>query len=124
MNTKKISFIKKSAEKLGMPIAFFGESSGARMPDIMGAKGMSQAGQDNTQYIRTRRVPWVSAILGPCYGSSAWYSVLSDFVVMRRGSVLAVSSPKVLSLATNETIDPEELGGWEMHSQITALQTE
>ena len=71
MNTKKISFIKKSAEKLGMPIAFFGESSGARMPDIMGAKGMSQAGQDNTQYIRTRRAPWVSAILGPCYGSSA-----------------------------------------------------
>ena len=121
MNTKKISFIKKSAEKLGLPIVFFGESSGARMPDIMGAKGMSQAGQDNTQYIRTRKVPWVSAILGPCYGSSAWYSVLSDFVVMRRGSVLAVSSPKVLSLATNETIDPEELGGWEMHSQITGI---
>ena len=36
---------------------------------------------------------------------------------MRRGSVLAVSSPKVLSLLTNEKIDPEELGGWEMHGQ-------
>ena len=40
---------------------------------------------------------------------------------MRRGSVLAVSSPKVLSLATNEKIDPEELGGWEMHSQVTGI---
>ena len=57
--SKKISFIKKSAEKLGLPIVFFGESSGARMPDIMGAKGMSQAGQDNTQYIRTRNLKYI-----------------------------------------------------------------
>ncbi len=57
----------------------------------------------------------------PSLDDSAWYSVLSDFVVMRRGSVLAVSSPKVLSLATNEKIDPEELGGWEMHSQVTGI---
>ena len=62
MNTKKISFIKKSAEKLGLPIVFFGESSGARMPDIMGAKGMSQAGQDNTQYIKNKK-----STLGVCY---------------------------------------------------------
>ena len=89
MNTKNIIYKKISGKAWSSSI--FGESSGARMPDIMGAKGMSQAGQDNTQYIRTRKVPWVSAILGPCYGSSAWYSVLSDFVVMRKGSVLAVS---------------------------------
>ena len=44
---------------------------------------------------------------------------------MRRGSVLAVSSPKVSYNPTNEKIDPEELD-WlgDAWSQVTRLQIE
>ena len=120
-NAKKVAYIKRTATRSGMPIVFLGESSGARMPDTMGAESMSQGGADPEQYCRRRDTPWVSAILGPCYGSSTWYTCLSDFRVMRKGATLAVSSARVTSLAIGETVDAEELGGWRLHSEITGL---
>ena len=121
-NGKKIAQMKRVATQRGLPLIFLGESSGARMPDTMGARGMgSMLGADPTQYQRTRETPWAAAVLGFCYGSSTWYTALSDFSVMRKGAVLAVSSPQLVSLAVKEAIDPEELGGWRLHAQITGL---
>jgi acetyl-CoA carboxylase carboxyltransferase component len=78
-------------------------------------------GNDPTQYQRMRETPWVSAILGLSYGSSSWYAVLSDFNVMRKGAVLAVSSPLLASLAIREDVDPEALGGWRLHAEVTGF---
>ena len=78
-------------------------------------------GQNPNQYLRQRQTPWASATLGHSYGSSSWYAVLSDFNVMRRGAVLAVSSPLLTSLAVREAVDPEELGGWRLHAQTTGF---
>ncbi len=121
INGKKIYFIKNSATRNGMPIVFLGESSGARIPDVMGAVSMGLGGQEGEQYVRRRETPWATAVLGPCFGSSAWYAALSDFVVMRKGAELAVSSARVTSVAINEEVDPEELGGWRLHAGTTGL---
>lgn len=121
-NMKKIGHVKRVATERGMPLIFLGESSGARMPDNMGSKGMGALlGNDPSQYVRFRETPWASAVLGPCYGSSAWYTCLADFTVMRRGAVLAVASPQLASMAIGETVDPQELGGWELHAETTGL---
>lgn len=121
-NGKKIAQMKRVATQRGIPAVWLGESSGARMPDTMGAKGMgSMLGSDPTQYQRMRETPWASAALGSCFGSSAWYCVLSDFNVFRKGAILAVSSPRLCSLAINEDIDPEDLGGWRVHAEITGF---
>jgi acetyl-CoA carboxylase carboxyltransferase component len=99
-NGRKIAHMKRVATQRGMPLVFLGESSGARMPDHMGSRGMGALlGNDGLQYQRLRETPWVSATLGPSYGSSSWYAVLSDFSVMRKGAVLAVSSALLASLA-------------------------
>lgn len=121
-NSKKIGQVKRVATQRGIPIVFLGESSGARMPDTMGARGMgSMLGNDPTQYQRLRETPWAGAVLGYCYGSSTWYTCCSDFAVMRKGSILAVSSPMLVEQATNEKIDPEQLGGWQLHAETTGL---
>ncbi len=121
-NGKKIGHMKRTATARGLPIVFLGESSGARMPDTMGARGMgSMLGSDPTQYMRTRETPWAGAVLGFCYGSSTWYTALSDFTVMRKGAIMAVSSPRLVSLAVKEVIDPEDIGGWKLHSEVTGL---
>ena len=121
-NMKKIGHVKRVATQRGLPLVMFGESSGARMPDNMGARGMgTMLGNDPVQYVRHRETPWVSAILGQCYGSSAWYACLSDFVVMRRGAVMAVASPALASMAIGQKVDPEELGGTKLHSEVTGL---
>ncbi|MGA0796652.1 MAG: carboxyl transferase domain-containing protein, partial [Quisquiliibacterium sp.] len=83
INMRKIAHLKAAATRNGMPLIFLGESSGSRVPDSLGAEAMAAAGQDPQQYCRRRETPWVSAVLGPCLGSSTWYACISDFVVMR-----------------------------------------
>ncbi len=120
-NMKKIEYMRSVTCEKGMPLVFLAESTGARMPDTMGALGMGQGGQNPGQYRRLREAPWISVLLGPCYGSSSWYSTMSDITVMQKGAVMAVSSPKVTQLATGEDIPPEELGGWKLHAEVTGL---
>lgn len=121
VNGRKIGHMKRVASQRGMPIVFLGESSGARIPESMGAAGMGASGSDPTQYIRLRETPWAAAILGPCYGSSSWYSCLSDFRVMRKGALLSVSSAQLVQQATGMAVDTEALGGWRLHSETTGL---
>jgi acetyl-CoA carboxylase carboxyltransferase component len=121
-NMKKIGQMKRAAVSRGMPLVFLGESSGARLPDNMGARGMgSLLALDPHQYLRRRESPWVSAALGLCYGSSTWYCCLADFNVMRKGAIVAVSSSLLASLAMNDPVDAEELGGWRVHADVTGI---
>ena len=121
INMKKIKHVKQVANKRGLPLILLGESSGARMPDRMGASGRSIVAQDPTEYQRLRETPWVSALLGSCYGSSTWYAAMSDFVVMRKGATMAIASARVTSKAINKPIDPEDLGGWKLHTGVSGL---
>jgi methylmalonyl-CoA decarboxylase subunit alpha len=121
INMKKIRHVKGVACGRGMPLVLLGESSGARMPDRMGASGRAILAQDPAEYQRLRESPWVSALLGQCYGSSTWYAAMSDFVVMRKGSIMAVASPNVTSIAIGKPIDSEELGGWKLLTGVSGL---
>jgi len=121
INMKKIRHVKGAATRYGMPLVFLGESAGARMPDRMGAAGRAILAQDPIEYQRLRETPWVSALLGQCYGSSTWYAAMSDFVVMRKGSVMAIASPGVTSIAIGKPVDPEDLGGWKILSGVSGL---
>jgi acetyl-CoA carboxylase carboxyltransferase component len=121
INGKKIRHVKEVATRSGFPLVFLGESTGARMPDRMGAAGRAMLGQDPAEYLRLRQTPWVSALLGSSYGSSTWYCALSDFVVMRKGATMAVASSRVTEMAINQPVDAEELGGWKLHTATTGL---
>jgi acetyl-CoA carboxylase carboxyltransferase component len=121
-NMRKIAQMRRVALSRGLPMVWLGESSGARLPDNQGSRGMAtMLGNDPTQYQRMRETPWASAIMGYCYGSSFLYNCCSDFSVMRKGAVMAVSSPGLVEMATKQKIEPEELGGWRIHAEITGL---
>ena len=119
INVRKMGQMRRSAQANGMPLVLLNESSGARIPDTMGAIGTGTLGQDPHQFIRMRDIPYVSAVLGPAFGTACWFTQLSDFVVMRKDALLAISSPKVTSIAINQDIDPQELAGWKMQAEVT-----
>ena len=121
VNSRKLAYTKTYAKQNGMPLIFFGESTGQRMPDAMGSAAFGGGGTNPAQYQRLRTTPWVTAVMGPCYGSSSWYTVMSDVVVMLKGAVLAVSSPLVTEITIGEKVDPQELGGWRVHAEITGM---
>jgi acetyl-CoA carboxylase carboxyltransferase component len=120
INIKKLKHIKGVARKRGIPIVFLGESTGARMPDVMGAASIGSK-DDPVEYRRLRESPWAAGVLGYCYGSSAWYASMSDFCVMRKGAIMAVSSPRLISMAIGKKVDAEELGGWRVHAEVSGI---
>jgi len=121
-NSKKIAHMKRTATERGMPLVLIGESTGARLPDAMGSRGMGLLlGNDNTQFRRTRETPMCAAAFGPSFGSSTWLMCQSDFAVMQKGAIMAVSSPRLVSMALGEKVSAEDLGGWRLHADITGL---
>ncbi len=118
-NNRKMSHIKEMGTLRGFPVVFLSESTGIRMPDVMG-EGMGFT-DEGRRFLRRRTAPWASVQLGPCFGSAAWHAVCSDFNVMRKGAVMAVSSPRMVSRAVGQDISGEDLGGWRVHAQHTGF---
>ena len=114
----KFQHVRKNAAKHGMPMVILAEAGGARIPDVMGARGIART-RSHQIYERRRQSPWITAILGQSYGSPYDKAAMSDIVLMRKGAIMAVSSSRVTSVAISEDVDPEELGGWRMRSEVT-----
>lgn len=119
-SNKKMQHVKDVGAERGLPVVYFCESTGVRMPDIMGGAGMGGM-NDKTRFLRRRESPWASAVFGYAFGSAAWHACAADFAVVRKGAVMAVSSPTLVSMATGQTVDGEDLGGWKVHSEVTGF---
>jgi len=123
---RKEGDLKLAARRYGYPLIYLGEAGGARMPDIMGARGLASFGGGGFDtYLqlmsRVRQTPMITAIMGECYGMPTWMACLSDFVVQVKGSAMGVSGPRILELALSEKITDEELGGWRVHGEVTGM---
>ena len=107
------------AIKKGFPCINLGEAGGGRIPDIMGAVGMMNIVLPIDQPPRDRFVPYVAAIMGDCHGGPTFYAAIADIVIQVKGSVMAVTGAPVLAAATGEEVEPQALGGWELHAKTT-----
>lgn len=117
---KKYNHIRDLCIANGHPLINLMECAGGRIPDIMGAAGIGGGGESG-RYFRDRVVPTASAALGLTYGRGAFVCINSDFCVIRKGAVMAVSSPQVTTVAISERGAAEELGGWDLHTSVTGL---
>jgi acetyl-CoA carboxylase carboxyltransferase component len=103
------------------PVIGLGDGGGARIQNIMGSYGLLALTYPIRRLMSPRQSPHVATIMGYCYGAPTWEAVVADFVVMvKKGTSMAVSSPRVLEVALNEKVSHEELGGWEVHAEQTA----
>ena len=114
----KMVHSRQTAIENGLPLIMLCECSGGRIPDIMGAAGIHKTGE-YFDLSHDRQIPRAAAVLGQSYGGGTWRAATSDFVVMRKGAVMAVSSANVTSVAISEDPDPEDLGGWRMQTGVT-----
>src|SRR5262249_47413182 len=63
------------------------------------------------------RIPTLSLISGLNAGVGAYAPVMTDTVIMIDGSMMAVTGPRVIKVATGEDVTPEEIGGARLHSE-------
>lgn len=63
------------------------------------------------------RIPTLSIISGLNAGGGAYAPVMTDTVIMIDGSMMAVTGPTVIRVATGEDVTPDEMGGAQLHSE-------
>jgi acetyl-CoA carboxylase carboxyltransferase component len=116
---RKMERIFGRALKAGTPFVYLGEGGGARIPDVMGSEGFVLLPALPHFPKRGRRVPVATVIVGDSYGGPSFYSAFSDLAVQVRGTCMAVTSPRVVEIATGESVTEEELGGVDVHAVTT-----
>ena len=103
-----------------MPVLVVGQAGGARLPDTL--RGDVFASEPISPWLfDADRPPLVAAIVGDLYGGSSFIAAMADLTVMTKGSVLALTSPGVIAMATGEEVTPEALGGAEVLASRTDL---
>jgi len=118
---KRMKKLEEYAIKHGHPIIYYGETGGARLPDLLEPDEFAKVQPGVVMGRRNRKIPAATVISGLSFGGSSFQSAYSDFVVQVKGTCLAVTSPRVVEVATGEQIDFEALGGWEVHDKHTGM---
>lgn len=119
VGARKLARVYEQARRAGNPFVYIGETGGARLPDTLSAAGYSSEAVFPWLSARRREVPVACAIVGESFGGSSFVAGLSDFVVQVRGSVLAITSPRVIEVATGQQVSNEALGGADVHDRRT-----
>jgi len=101
------------------PVIHLGESGGVHMQSVMGSVGVLAVTYPSRTLLNPRKSPSIATIMGYCFGAPSWTAAVSDLVVQVKGTCMAVSGPRVLEVALEEKTTPEELGGWELHAEVT-----
>ena len=107
------------APEMNYPVIHLGESGGVHLQSVMGSTGVLAVTYPARALISPRKTPHIATIMGYCFGAPSWTAAVSDLVVMVKGTCMAVSGPRVLEVALEEKTTPEELGGWELHAEVT-----
>ncbi len=116
---QKICRIMDEALKVKAPLIGLNDSGGGRLHEgFFASKGVAGMFLRNTA--ASGVIPQISCIMGPCAGVSVYSPALTDFIIMIKGqSQMVITGPKVIKDVTGETVSLEDLGGSDVHSQVT-----
>ena len=73
----------------------------------------------NNSVISAAGIPQFAAIMGNCVAGGAYLPVLCDKILMTEGSGLYLAGPSLVKAAIGQIVDHEELGGAQMHAEIS-----
>ncbi|MDD4241595.1 MAG: carboxyl transferase domain-containing protein [Smithellaceae bacterium] len=125
INNKKMGIFKQQLYAYGFPLIWLGEAGGQRIPDLQDAGRMlfHGVGSDAARpgYSHFRQVPYVMAAMGDCHGVPDWQACLADFTIVVKGASISVSGPRALGKAIGQQHSAEEMGGWQVHAQVTGM---
>jgi propionyl-CoA carboxylase beta chain len=121
VHAAKICKIMDMAMKNGAPIIGLNDSGGARIQEgVVSLAGYADIFLRNT--LMSGVVPQISVIMGPCAGGAVYSPALTDFIIMvRNSSYMFITGPDVVKAATNEEVTSEQLGGADVHMEVSGV---
>ena len=119
MHGKKICKVMDMAMKAGAPIIGINDSGGARIQEGVDAlAGYGEIFYRNT--LASGVIPQITIVVGPCAGGAVYSPAITDFIFMVKDvSLMFITGPKVVKAVMGEDVTVEQLGGAEVHSQVS-----
>lgn len=121
-SVKKVLRAQTIAYKCRLPILYLVDSSGVFLPlqdEIFPDEDDFGRIFRNNAVLSAKGIPQFAAIMGNCIAGGGYLPVLCDQLLMTEGSGLYLAGPALVKAAIGQIVDPEELGGVKLHSELS-----
>ena len=119
---KKFLRAQRIALENSLPVVYLVDSAGVFLPlqdDVFPDEDDFGRIFRNNAVLSAHGIPQFAAIMGNCIAGGAYLPVLCDKILMTKGSGLYLAGPALVKAAIGQVIEAEELGGSEMHAEIS-----
>ncbi|MFZ3215357.1 MAG: acyl-CoA carboxylase subunit beta [Candidatus Acidiferrales bacterium] len=122
MTAKKVIRAQNIAIENHIPTIYLVDSAGVFLPlqeDVFpDADDFGRVFRNNA-VMSAMGIPQITAIMGMCVAGGAYLPVMCDKILMTEGSGLFLAGPALVQAAIGQKNSAEELGGAQMHAQIS-----
>lgn len=121
-SVKKVLRAQRIAYECKLPILYLVDSSGVFLPlqdEIFPDEDDFGRIFRNNAVLSAEGIPQFAAIMGNCIAGGGYLPVLCDQILMTKGSGLYLAGPALVKAAIGQVVDPEHLGGLELHAKIS-----
>src|SRR3954471_16138986 len=122
MTAKKVIRAQNIAIENHIPTIYLVDSAGVFLPlqeDVFPDTDDFGRVFRNNAVMSAMGIPQITAIMGMCVAGGAYLPVMCDHILMTEGSGLFLAGPALVQAAIGMKYSPEELGGAQMHAQIS-----
>src|SRR5205814_3398753 len=119
---KKLIRAQRIAFENNLPLIYLVDSAGVFLPmqdEIFPDEDDFGRIFRNNSVISAAGLPQFAAIMGNCVAGGAYLPVLCYKILMTKGSGLYLAGPSLVKAAIGQIVDAEELGGAQMHAEIS-----
>jgi 3-methylcrotonyl-CoA carboxylase beta subunit/propionyl-CoA carboxylase len=75
----------------------------------------------NQARMSAERIPQIAAVMGSCTAGGAYVPAMSDETIIVKGATIFLAGPPLVKAATGEEVTAEELGGADVHTQLSGV---
>jgi acetyl-CoA carboxylase carboxyltransferase component len=122
MTAKKVIRAQNIAIENRIPTIYLVDSAGVFLPlqeDVFPDTDDFGRVFRNNAVMSAMGIPQITAIMGMCVAGGAYLPVMCDHILMTEGSGLFLAGPALVQAAIGQKYSAEELGGAQMHAQIS-----
>jgi len=125
ITVKKHLRAQEIALENGLPCIYLVDSGGAYLPlqaDVFPDRDHFGRIFYNQARMSATGIPQIAAVMGSCTAGGAYVPAMSDESVIVRGTgTIFLGGPPLVKAATGEDVDPQELGGAEVHARSSGV---
>jgi len=122
MTAKKVIRAQNIAIDNHIPTIYLVDSAGVFLPlqeDVFPDTDDFGRVFRNNAVMSAMGIPQITAIMGMCVAGGAYLPVMCDHILMTDGSGLFLAGPALVQAAIGQKTSAEELGGAQMHAEIS-----